>query len=276
MNNDWWVLHIKQLVLPKFGIKRKFAPCGRTCHAADIGQMWPENDAHHQRNLSRSGHWPNVAKNDARHRRTLSHCGLLPDGVQNVPLVGGLCLTVDFYQMWSKMCPSLEDFVSLQTSTKCGSKCAPCWRTLSHCGLRPMWSGICPSLEDFVSLRTLTRCGPNMCPSLEDFVMLQTLTKCGPNMCPSTKDFVLLWSLTRYGSTMYSSSKMAGTKQSVSKHQSTRNWNRHLWLRCHMINTLEGIHTNEPRQKMMHLVSITRQMTNDADRTQPSLIQHRT
>ncbi len=89
--------------------------------------MWPENDAHdwssemlmigHWRNLSHSQHWPNWQK--------------------MTPLIGGLCLTVDFNQMWSKLCPLSEDFVMQQTSTKCGPKRAPCWRTLSHCGLQP-------------------------------------------------------------------------------------------------------------------------------------------
>ncbi len=112
MNNDWWELHIEQLVLPKFGIKIKIAPCqrmrhaadfgpwsviGGTCHAADIGKMWQKNDA---------PCW-----------RTLSCCRLWPNVVQIVPLVGGI--------------------VTQQTSTKCGPKCAPCWRTLSHCGLWP-------------------------------------------------------------------------------------------------------------------------------------------
>jgi hypothetical protein len=94
--------------------------------------------------------------------------------VQIVPLVGGLCHTADFDQMWSKMCPSSEDCVSLWTSA---------------------------------------RGGPNMCPLSEDFVTLQTLTKCGPNMCPSMSDFVLLRSSTTYGLMMCSSSKNAGTKQ---------------------------------------------------------------
>jgi hypothetical protein len=150
-----------------------------------------------------------------------------------MPLIGGLCHAADFAQMRSKMCPLLEDFVSLQTLTKCGPNCAPHPRTLSRSGLQPnvvqivpfigglchaadldqMWSKMCPSLEDFVSLQTLTRCGPNMCPSLEDFVTLRTLTKCGPNMCPLTGDFVLLQSSTTYGSTMCSSSKNTSTKQ---------------------------------------------------------------
>ncbi len=71
----------------------------------------------HQRNLSCSRHLPNVAK--------------------MVPLVRGLCLNADFNQTWSKMSPSLEDFVLLRTLTKRGPKCVPCWWTLSHCRLWP-------------------------------------------------------------------------------------------------------------------------------------------
>jgi hypothetical protein len=37
-----------------------------------------------------------------------------------VTLARGLCLTANFDQMWSEMCPLLEDFVSLQTLTKSG------------------------------------------------------------------------------------------------------------------------------------------------------------
>jgi hypothetical protein len=129
------------------------------------------------------------------------------------PLVGGLCLTADFNQMWSKLCPLLEDFVMQQTLTKCGPNCAPCWRTLSRSRLQPNVVRNVPLLEDFVSLWTSTRCGPNMCPSSENFVTLQTLTKCGPNMCPSKGDFVLLRSSSTCGSTTRSSSNKAGTKQ---------------------------------------------------------------
>ena len=89
----------------------------RICHAADIGQMWQKNDA---------PHW-----------RTLSQCRLQPNVVQIVPLIRGLCHAVDFNQMWPKMCLSLEDFVTQRTLTKCGPKCAPCWRTLSHSKLQP-------------------------------------------------------------------------------------------------------------------------------------------
>ncbi len=230
MNNEWWVFHIKQLVLPKFGIKRKFAPCWRTYHAAVIGQMWPEIDVPHRRKLVM--------------QRTLAKCGKIM-----MLLIGGLCLTADFDQMWSKICPSLEDFVSLKTLTKCGPKCAPLWRTCLTADFDQMWSEMWPLLEDFVWLRTSTRCGPNMCPSSEDFVTLWTSTKCCPNMCPLMEDFVLLRSSTTYGSTTYSSSNKAGSKQTVSKHQLMWNWNRCLWLRCHMINTLEGICTNKTWQK---------------------------
>ncbi len=73
----------------------------------------------------------------APHRRTLSHSGLRPNMVQKLPLVGGLCHKADFDQMWSKNCPSLEDFVAQWTPTKCGQKIAPRRRTLSHSRLRP-------------------------------------------------------------------------------------------------------------------------------------------
>jgi hypothetical protein len=159
--------------------------------------------------------------------RTLSHCGLQPNVAQIEPLIGGLCHPADFDQMWPKLCPSLADLVTQRTLTKCGSNCAPHWRTLSRSGLQPyvaqivplvrglchtvdfdqMWSKMCPLLEDFVSLWTSTKCGPNICPSSEDFVTQRTLTKCGPNMCPLLEDFILLQSLTMYGSTLYSSLK---------------------------------------------------------------------
>jgi hypothetical protein len=129
--------------------------------------MWPENDAHD---------W----SSDKRvTQQTLAKCG-----TKMMPLVGGLCLTADLDQMWSELCPSLEDFVTQRTLTKCGPSCAPCRRTLSHSGLRPnvvqnvplvgglcltvdfnqMWSKLCPSSEDFVTQRTLTKCGPNCAP----------------------------------------------------------------------------------------------------------------
>ncbi len=118
-------------------VARKWCPwlvIGGTYHAADIGQMWQ--------------------KNYAPCRRTLPHCGLWPNVVQIVPLVRGLCHAVDFDQIWSKMCPSSEDFVSLPTLTKCGPKCAPRWRTLSHCGLWPDVVQTCAP-----HWRTLSCCG---------------------------------------------------------------------------------------------------------------------
>jgi hypothetical protein len=69
--------------------------------------------------------------------RTLPHSRLQPNVPQNVFLVGGLCHAADFDQMWPKMCPLLEDFVTQQTLTKYGSKCNPCWRTLSCSKRRP-------------------------------------------------------------------------------------------------------------------------------------------
>jgi hypothetical protein len=74
------------------------------CHAADFNQMWPKlcpslKDFVMQRTLTKCG--PKCAP----HWRTLSCSGLQPNVVQNVPLVGGLCLTVDFNQMWSEHMP---------------------------------------------------------------------------------------------------------------------------------------------------------------------------
>jgi hypothetical protein len=126
---------------------------------------------------------------------TIAKCGL-----KMIPLIRGLCFTVDFDQMWPKMCPSLEgfvtqltstkcspktcpslkDFVTSWTLTKCGLKCAPYQRTLSRLGLQPnvaqnvpfigglchvsdydqMWSKMCPSLENFITSRTSAKCGP--------------------------------------------------------------------------------------------------------------------
>ncbi len=104
------------------------------CLTADFDQMGPKmclsfEDFVTQRTLTKCG--PKCAPR----WRTLSRSGLQPNVAQNAPLIGGLCHAANFGQMWPKMCPSLEDFVTQWTSTKCGPKCAPCWRTLSHSGL---------------------------------------------------------------------------------------------------------------------------------------------
>ncbi len=182
---------------------------GGLCHAVDFDQIWSKlcsssEDFVMQRTLTICG--PNCSP----HWRTLSRSGLWSNEAQIVPLVGGLCHAADFDQMWSKMCPSLEDFVSLQTSTKCG---------------------------------------PSICTLSEDFVTQRTSTKCGPNMCPLMDDFVLLLSLTTYGSAMYSSSKKASTKQLDSNPESTQNYNCRLQLCCHVIKMLRGIQANKPQQR---------------------------
>ncbi len=99
----------------------------------------------------------------------------------SVPLVGGICLVSDIDQMWSE-------------------KCAPHWRTLSRSGLQPnAVKKMCPSLEDFLSSQTLTKCGPILRPSSEDFVSSRTSTKCGPILRPSSEDFVSSWTSTKCG-----------------------------------------------------------------------------
>ncbi len=115
----------------------QFVPLiGGLCHAVDFNQMWSKfcpllEDFVTQQTLTKCG--PQCAPCQG----TLSHYRLWPNVVQHMPLVGELCHAADFDQMWSDMCTLLEDFVSLQTLTKCGPKCAPCQRTSSHCGLQP-------------------------------------------------------------------------------------------------------------------------------------------
>jgi hypothetical protein len=127
-----------------------------------------------------------------------------------VPLVGGLCHAVDFDQMWLKMCPLSEDFVMQWTMAKCGPKCAPCWRTLSHSRLWPnvaqnvhlvgelchaadfnqIWSKMCPLLEDFVTQRTLIKCVPKCAPPW------RTLSRSG--LWPNMVQTYALWRMTSF------------------------------------------------------------------------------
>ena len=62
--------------------------------------MLPENDTHDR------------PMDKVVMQQTMAKCGKKT----MMPLVGGLCLTADFDQMWPKMCPSLEDFVTQRTS----------------------------------------------------------------------------------------------------------------------------------------------------------------
>ncbi len=136
----------------------------QSCHAADNGQM--------------------RQKNDAPRRRTLSHCGLQPNVVQTAPLIGGLCHAADFDQMWPKLCPSSQDFVTQQTLTKCGPKCVPHRRTLSRSGLWQNMAQIVPFVGGLCHAADFDQMWSKMCPLSEDFVMQRTLTKRGPNRAP--------------------------------------------------------------------------------------------
>ena len=134
----------------------------------------------------------------APRRRTLSHSELRPNVVQNIshsryrlPLVGGLSHTADFDQIWSKNCPSLEDFVTQRTSTKCGPKIAPRRRTLSHSGLRPnvvqklpLVGGLCHTADFDQMWSRIYHTADIDCPSSEDFITQRTSTKCGPKIAP--------------------------------------------------------------------------------------------
>ncbi len=162
-------------LLEDFVMQQTLTKCGPKC-------------APHRRTLSRSGLWPNVAQNVplvgglyhsadfdqmspkmcplsedfvmqrpstkcgpkcAPRWRTLSCTSLRPNVAQSGPLIGRLCHTADFDQMWPKMCPLLEDFVTQRTSTKYG---------------------------------------PNMCPLTDDFVLLRGPTTYGLTIYSSSKN----------------------------------------------------------------------------------------
>ena len=87
---------------------------GGICHTTDFDHTCPKY-ASRRKTLSHSGLQPNVVQKCAPHRRTLSRSGFQPNVAQNAPFIGGLCHAAVFDQMWSEMCPSSEDFVTLQT-----------------------------------------------------------------------------------------------------------------------------------------------------------------
>ncbi len=181
---------------------------GGLCHAAVFDQMWHKmcpslEDFVMQWTLTKCG------SKCAPHRRTLSCSGLQTNVAQNVLLVGGLCHVVDFI-WWSKVCPSSEDFVMQRTLTKCGPKCAPHWRTLSHSGFQPNMVQTC-------ALQWMTLFCYGVRPHMD---RQRTHHR-----------------------------KQAGTKQTDSNHWSTQNKNRHLQLQCHVINMLRGIRANKPWQR---------------------------
>jgi hypothetical protein len=140
------------------------------CHAADFDQLWPKmcpssEDFVTQQTSTKCG--PKCAP----HRRTLSRSRLQPNVAQNVPLIRGLCHAADLDQMWPEMCPSSEDFVTQRISTKCGPKCAPCRRTLSHSRLQPNVAQNVPHVGGLCHTADFDQMWPKMCPTSEDFVM---------------------------------------------------------------------------------------------------------
>jgi hypothetical protein len=143
------------------------------------GEYPPKDKVVTQRIMAKCG-----KNDDAPHRRTLSHCGLWPNVARNVPLIGGLCHAADFNQMWPKMCPSSEDFVTQWTLTKCGPKCAPHRRTLSCSGLQPNMVQNVPLIGGLCHAADSDQMWLKVCPSLEDFVMQRTSTKCPPKCAP--------------------------------------------------------------------------------------------
>ncbi len=174
-----------------------------------------------------------------------------------MPLIGGLCHAPDFDQMWPKLCPLLEDFVRQRTLTKCGPKCAPRWRTLSHCGLRPnlVWA-YAPCR------RTLShsRLQPNMVQTSAPWQRTLFCYGVWPHMDqqgthhqkrPVPNKPILIVDQCK-------------TKTAVSN-----------YIALGSIQSEVSVPTSLDKE-MTGLISITRQMTNDADRTQPLPIQHLT
>ncbi len=267
------------------------------CRTADFGQVWPENDTHDwpsdkvvtQRTMVKCG-----KNNDAPHWRTLSHCRLWPNVAQKFPLIGGLSHAVDFNQMWPKRCPSLEDFVTQRTSTKCGPKCAPHWRTLSCRGLQPNVAQNVPIIGGLSHAVDFDQMWPKICPLLEDFVMQRTLTKCGPKCAPHWRTLshsrlhpnvvqtCALWWVTLFCYRVWPHMdrqrthhqkrpvpskrilfvNQCRTKTAISNYNAM--WSIH-W-KVSMPTSLD--------KEMTGIVSITWQMTNDVDCTQPSPMQH--
>ncbi len=129
------------------------------------------------------------------------------------------------------MSPLLEDFVSLRTLTKCGPKCALCWKTLSHCGLQPNVNWNVPLIG-------------GLCHAVDFDQRWSKHVPLDGGLCFAT-EFNHIW----INNILIIIIEKAGTKHMVSVYQSMQNWNRHLWSRCHMTNTLEGICTNEPWQE---------------------------
>ena len=103
----------------------------------------------------------------------VGHAASCSNGTSKVSDLSSLIMTIvtkcgpkeNFDQMWPE-------------------KIAPHGRTCHAADSDQMWSKYCPSPEDFITQRTLTKCGPKNCPSSKDFVTQWTPTKCGPNIVP--------------------------------------------------------------------------------------------
>ena len=166
-----------------------------------------------------------------------------------MPLVGGLVTSRTSTKSGpKKMCPSSEDFVTSQTSTKCGPK-------------------MCPLSEDFVTSRTSTKYGPKMCPSSEDFVTSRTSTRYGPKMCPSLEDFATSRAFDQVLSDMCRSSRQITITFEKKADFWYPQYERYL-------SHFEGQHNRniEPNSIKMTLITSTMQrQTNDELRKQQSM-----
>ncbi len=191
--------------------------------AGGVAQIWHEKKlCPSSEDVSCGGLWPNVAR---------KWCPLLEDFVSQQTLTK--CGPI--------MCPLAEDFVSLRTLNKCGPKWAPCWRTLSHCGLWPNVVRNVPLVKGLYHAVDFNQMWSEHVPLNGGLYFAMESNQIWI-------DNILIV-------------EQAGTKQTVSERQSTWNWNHHLWLHCHMISTLEGSRTNKSWQK--NDASCIHHMTND-------------
>ncbi len=200
-----------------------------------------------------------------------------------MPFVGELSLTVDFDQMWSKLLPSLEDFVMQQTLTECGPNWAPHRRALSRSRLWPNVAQIVPLLEGLCHAADFNQMWSKICPLLEDFVMQWTLTKCGPKCgtCQRTLSHSRLWpnvvqTCAPWWRTLFCYGVWPRMDQQLTHHQKKHIPNKRIlfvdqcgtetavsdYVAMWSISVLTSLN-----KEMTDLVSITWQMTNDVDCT---------
>ncbi len=178
-------------------------------------------------------------------------CPLSQMWSNNVPLVGGLCLSTNFDQMWYKNVLLVGGLCLAPDFNQMRSDNVPLvGRLCLTADFDQMWS-------DNVHLVRRLCLTADFDQMWSKHVPLNGGPFCygvWPNMDQTAHSLLKGWYKTN-GPTVSFNAEL----------------NYHCRLHYHMISTLENICCNKPWQKMAHLVSIMWQMTNDTDHTQPSL-----